>query len=104
MGVVVITGEYESVKIEKKSQDRAQWVLTHQGIGRGRAARQKKCDTDKITKKSVSWLYQLSSVPFSRASCLATSGGRSVNRMTLKLNKKLTPKRRRKGNNYEWDI
>lgn len=41
MGVVVITGEYESVKIEKQSQDRAQWVLTHQGIGRGRAARQK---------------------------------------------------------------
>ena len=42
MGIVAVTGEYESVKIEKKSQDRAQGALTHQGIGRGRAALQKK--------------------------------------------------------------
>lgn len=88
--VVIITGEHESVKIERKSQDRSQGVLTHQGVGRGRAALQKKCDTDKVTKKSVSWVYQLSRVPFSRASCIATSRGRSLNRMTLKLNKKLT--------------
>ena len=69
-------------------------MLTHRGVGRGRAALQKKCDTDKVTKKSVSWVYQLSWVPFSRTSCITTSRGRSLNRMTLKLSKKLTPRER----------
>ena len=68
--VVVITGEDESAKVEKRSQDRP---LGGTNTPRGRERKSsppKQCDTDKIAKKPVSWVNQLSLVPFSRASCI----------------------------------
>lgn len=98
--VVVITGEDEGMKIKRGSKDRALGDTSTLWVDRGRRALQKKCDTEK-KKKPVSW-----------ASCChwyhspeqvaQIDGGRSLNRMALRVTKRLNPRRER-SKSETWD-